>query len=884
MEDQHWLIGRYPVTAVIGAGGFGTVYLGSDPTTGEPVAIKVLDWPDHDNRRELFRQEVAALLAVDHPNVVRVRDVIDVPGLAAIVTEYVEGASLRQVLAQHGPLDGPQALAVLTGALRGLAAVHAVGLVHADLKPENILLDRTGTSRLIDFGLTGPPRWLGGPDTWIGTPTYLAPEVVIGQHIDLRSDLYATAVILFELLTGRPPYVGSDPVMTTLLHVQAPIPDVRQVRADVHDQLAALCAQDLAKDPAARHQNTPAFLTSLDVAATAAYGPGWAESTAVVTTAALSGLVGATLAVLGSAGTGLLGAAPIAGTLALGTAGAAGAAGLAGGAGAGIGAGAGGAGAGGGAVTSSGGALGAVAGSKAAVAAIVAAAAVGAGAATVAVVADDDEPPPVAAAVTAGDVYAYLTSSSTLVVMAGADELARARNAGPAAWSSDRRYVATVAGGLLTLVDTISGTTRNQACADPNGCAGAAVWGDRVATVDGDDLVTYALTDLGDADPVASAPPGITWDTLVATGDSILALGYDDSTNGYRGGPAAMGHRIEADGDVTRFDDKVRSGHYLWEAHQAFSPDSAYGGPRAAILTGGSGGACVYGYDLALVDPERPARSVDTDLSAMLEGAVYEYQTITDVWYDGLGVLRASSSTMVCPDNSYSVLGSPQRVWRLDGTTWTEEDDRALLSSHVLPSGTWLELARVTGADPATVSGTLVLTGADGAVQVAEDVTEVFVPPKVSKPVVPAPTPPSPSDVGDVDGFAAVDGTGDTSALADLPTDFRRFIGGVARSQYRQAVDGGFTSPDCDESATWASVGSFDPRGFARGAVGACGGYAAIWAKRGGTWVEALGTQDAWDCALLVEHQVPASLIAFEGRADCYSYADGFGPYPYYRP
>lgn len=318
-------VGRYTLTATLGAGGFGTVYLATDPATGEPVAVKVLDWPDHDDRRAMFRQEVAALLSVASPHVVRVRDVLDQPGLAAIVTDYVEGASLRQVLDRQGPLTGPQALSVLSGALRGLAAVHAAGLVHADLKPENILLDRSGSSRLIDFGIAGPPRTLGGPDTWIGTPAYLAPEVVLGQHIDLRSDLYAAAATLFELLAGRPPYVGPNPVATALLHVQAPVPDLRAMRAGVHEHLAVLCAQDLAKDPVWRHQNTPAFLASLDIAATAAFGPDWATGTAIAAaTSSVGALVGATVALLPHAGVGLLGAAPMAGPLAAGALGAAG--------------------------------------------------------------------------------------------------------------------------------------------------------------------------------------------------------------------------------------------------------------------------------------------------------------------------------------------------------------------------------------------------------------------------------------------------------------------------------------------------------------------------------------------------------------------------------
>ncbi|WP_460848451.1 serine/threonine-protein kinase, partial [Nocardioides ultimimeridianus] len=296
------MIGRYPVSGVIGAGGFGTVYAGTDPVTGEAVAVKVLDWPDQDWRRAMFRHEATALLSIDHPNVVRVREVIDQPGLAALVTDLIDGASLRAVLTHSGPLTGPQALAVLAGALDGLAAVHAAGLVHADLKPENILIDRSGTSRLIDFGLASPPGPLAGPDTWIGTPAYLAPERVLGTFQDARTDLYSTAVVLFELLCGRVPIQGPDALTTAHLQVTQPAPDPAAYVREIGPALAELTRVNLAKDPALRHQNAPAFARSLRHAAIGSFGPGWAAAGALSTTVgAVLGAVPAALGILGAA-------------------------------------------------------------------------------------------------------------------------------------------------------------------------------------------------------------------------------------------------------------------------------------------------------------------------------------------------------------------------------------------------------------------------------------------------------------------------------------------------------------------------------------------------------------------------------------------------------
>ncbi|NYI44201.1 hypothetical protein BJ993_001281 [Nocardioides aromaticivorans] len=926
-------VGRYTLTATLGAGGFGTVYLATDPATGEQVAVKVLDWPDHDDRRAMFRQEVAALLSVASPHVVRVRDVIDQPGLAAIVTDYVEGASLRQVLDRQGPLTGPQALSVLSGALRGLAAVHAAGLVHADLKPENILLDRSGSSRLIDFGIAGPPRVLGGPDTWIGTPAYLAPEVVLGQHIDLRSDLYAVAATLFELLAGRPPYVGPNPVATALLHVQAPVPDLRALHAGVHEHLAVLCAQDLAKDPVWRHQNTPAFLASLDLAATAAFGPDWATGTAVAgATASVGALVGATLALLPHAGVGILGAAPMAGPLAAAALGAAGfagggaagglagggfagggaagglagggaAGGLAGGgaagglAGSGAGAagtlgGAAAAGAGGSGVAGTGGGIAASAGGvKAAIAAAAAVATIGAGAATV-VLLDDDEPAAAPPPVAVGDVFAYLTADTSLVVMKGEDEVGRFPDATAPAWSGDGRFLVTTSGGDVVLVDTRDGGADRSRCVAPNGCTEATIWDDgRVVAIDGAQLVTFGLPDLADRTVLADAPGQVVWNDVLATGDDVLAFGFDEGREGegYRGGPPAVAHHITESGAVEPVAGSLRSVS-LWGTTPVLSTRSAYGGTRAAVMNSGSGGACVYGNTIFLVDPADPGRQVETDASAMVALAPddhdeQEYQVVTDLWFDGSGVLHASGNSGLCDFNGGSRPGVPQQIWRLDGTTWVPEDDRPLLTARTLPSGNRLELARVTATDLAAEVALLTLVDADGSTEIADDATRLFTPQVKEGVAVAAPAAATPTELAGDDGVGAlVDGTGDTSALATLPRDFQSFIGKLARTQYRQARRGGFTTSDCDESSTWVNVSLYDARGFARGGVGACGGYAALWAKVGGTWREILGTQESWDCADLVRYEVPASLIAYEGHAECYSYADGNGPYDYYRP
>jgi serine/threonine protein kinase len=169
------------VSAVLGSGSFGTVYVGRDPGTGLAVAVKVLDRDRRDDAvfMAALRAEADAMRRIDDPHCVKVLDVIDEPALAAIVTELIDGASLRAVLGRAGRLTGPQALDVMRGALRGLIAVHEAGLVHGDIKPDNILVDRRGVSRLIDFGLAREAgSALRADGSLAGSPAYMSPEQI----------------------------------------------------------------------------------------------------------------------------------------------------------------------------------------------------------------------------------------------------------------------------------------------------------------------------------------------------------------------------------------------------------------------------------------------------------------------------------------------------------------------------------------------------------------------------------------------------------------------------------------------------------------------------------------------------------------------------------
>jgi len=279
-------LGRYRLTAVLGSGGFATVYLAKDGR--RRVAVKVLD-----RQVSGLSAEVAALRRVDHRHCVKVRDIVHDADRTALVTDYVDGASLRVVLDRHPHLDGPQALDVLRGALLGLDAVHRAGMVHGDIKPANILLDRRGRAKLIDFGLA---RDIGssatGPGQVTGSPSYMAPEQIGGRPPDIRSDIYACAAVLYEALTGRRPFQADTVAALLRMHAEATPADPRTVDPAVSPELAALCLRGLAKNPDERPQSARGFLAELEQAARRRYGRAWRRGLG------MGALVGATSAAL----------------------------------------------------------------------------------------------------------------------------------------------------------------------------------------------------------------------------------------------------------------------------------------------------------------------------------------------------------------------------------------------------------------------------------------------------------------------------------------------------------------------------------------------------------------------------------------------------------
>ena len=285
---------RYSLGPVIGKGGVGTVYEGLQLALERRVAIKVLRAEFTANPRAVsrFQREAVTLSRLHHPNVVTVFDVgQDKQGRHFLVMELLEGETLAQRLHREGALELDDALSIARGIAKGMGAGQGVGLVHRDLKPDNLLLTENGV-KILDFGLALlrehfvpgdiPDPTPGGTTlhTWsdaateeadfdpptasarltqhgslLGTPRYMAPEQALGWQVDHRADLYAFGIILFELLSGRPPFLAQTPQDYLQLHVHGTPPTLQAYVPDLPPGLYRLVTRLLSKDPAQRPQN-----------------------------------------------------------------------------------------------------------------------------------------------------------------------------------------------------------------------------------------------------------------------------------------------------------------------------------------------------------------------------------------------------------------------------------------------------------------------------------------------------------------------------------------------------------------------------------------------------------------------------------------------------
>jgi serine/threonine-protein kinase len=253
------LMERYRVIRRVGKGGFGAVVLVEDTVIGEEIILKFLnrDLAADDNMIERFKHELRYARRITHENVIRIHDFLSLKQSYAISMEYFPSHSLSDELKQ-GPIALKRGLKIVWDICRGMSAAHQVGVVHRDLKPPNILLNGSGLVKVVDFGLAAlnhVDARLTRTGVLVGTPTYMAPEQVRARTIDARTDVYSLGVIMYEMFTGRPPYVADDPMAILFQHVEGNPTPPRQLKPEIPPAIETIMLKAMWVDPAKRFQS-----------------------------------------------------------------------------------------------------------------------------------------------------------------------------------------------------------------------------------------------------------------------------------------------------------------------------------------------------------------------------------------------------------------------------------------------------------------------------------------------------------------------------------------------------------------------------------------------------------------------------------------------------
>jgi uncharacterized RDD family membrane protein YckC len=263
---QHFALVR-----LLGRGGMGAVYYGTDVSLDRPVAIKVLalDIAHDPEIVERFEREARAQARLRHPNVAQIYFIGEDRGFHFFVMEYLEGPGLDALLAKGTPLPWTEAIDYTLAAARGLRAALAHGFVHRDVKPSNLMLDNEAGIKILDFGLVKSMRGdaqLTRDGAIIGSPLYMSPEQGRGQIADHRSDIYSLGCTLYHMLCGRPPFSGPSPVGIISMHVTDRATPVRDLNPQVPLTVARIVERMMAKDPGERYDDYDEVITALEAA------------------------------------------------------------------------------------------------------------------------------------------------------------------------------------------------------------------------------------------------------------------------------------------------------------------------------------------------------------------------------------------------------------------------------------------------------------------------------------------------------------------------------------------------------------------------------------------------------------------------------------------
>ncbi len=269
--------GRYELSGLLGRGGMAEVRMAQDTRLGRTVAIKRLraDLASEPTFQARFRREAQSAAQLNHPAVVAVYDTgeeraSDGSGLVLpyIVMEYVEGRTLRDILREGRKILPQRALEITASVLDALDYSHRAGIIHRDIKPANVMLTPAGDVKVMDFGIaraiSDSSATMTQTAAVIGTAQYLSPEQARGEQVDARSDLYSTGCLLFELLTGRPPFVGDSPVAVAYQHVREDPPTASSIDPEISPAIDAITMKSLTKPVAERYQSAREFRADIE--------------------------------------------------------------------------------------------------------------------------------------------------------------------------------------------------------------------------------------------------------------------------------------------------------------------------------------------------------------------------------------------------------------------------------------------------------------------------------------------------------------------------------------------------------------------------------------------------------------------------------------------
>jgi serine/threonine protein kinase len=262
----------FRIQGQIGVGASSTVYLAEQEGSRERRVVKVMrPGTVSSSSVDRFLREMQTLQSLQHPRIIPILEPGEANGALFFTMPHIPGVTLRRWLHEQGPLPVEAALRVTLDVTEALAHAHSRGIVHRDVKPENVLIGEDGAAYLMDFGLANPraigPSGEDGKRTLVGTPLYMSPEQVSARRpVDRRSDFYSLGCMLYEMLTGRPPFHGGSSKSAMMKRLNENPVDARLVRPDVSEELARVLRRMLDRDPSGRYPTAAALSSALETA------------------------------------------------------------------------------------------------------------------------------------------------------------------------------------------------------------------------------------------------------------------------------------------------------------------------------------------------------------------------------------------------------------------------------------------------------------------------------------------------------------------------------------------------------------------------------------------------------------------------------------------